>query len=159
MAFIFIKRRKEPIDISPERAYKIKCRWLGIDGVEKADPTDTVDIGSWAGEYSQILSIEIPKDRKPVDNVKFDTSDDTFKKEEMRLLAMPIEDRAKLLDMFEIRWFMRSGMTEKIVPQDVIEQAKALAYEYFKNNPLSAFVPLDVFEPLLAMRWGVKKGR
>lgn len=159
MALLYIKKRREPIDIKPERAYKIKQRWLGIDGVEKADPTDTLDVGEWAGEYSQIASIEIPKERFEKAQKNYVDPEEEQRKEELRLIAMPIEERAKILYMFEMRWFMRSGMSEKNAPPDVIEKAQKLALAYYKENPMQPYLPEHVLEPLLVARWGEKKKR
>lgn len=73
MAKIIIKGRKEPIELDNETAKKVKHRWCGdvSTGAGKADPTDIVDLGDWAGEYGSIRSIELdryvpPPKTKPV---------------------------------------------------------------------------------------------
>lgn len=72
MALISIKGRKEPIEISNEIARKIKHRWCGDvnTGAGKADKTDILDLGEWAGEYGAIRSIELDRGPAPAPKVK-----------------------------------------------------------------------------------------
>lgn len=62
MALIHIRRRQEPITISDERARILKDRKFGneIKHVQKAEPSESVDLGEWAGEYGEIRAIDIP---------------------------------------------------------------------------------------------------
>ena len=63
MGRIKIKGRRENIELDDTRCQKLKNKWLGLNGERKADIKDLVDIGDWAGEYSQIDSIEIVKEK------------------------------------------------------------------------------------------------
>lgn len=63
MALISIKGRKDPIEVPNDIARKVKRRWLGVfeTGEGKAEKTDVLDLGDWAGEYGQIKSVELDK--------------------------------------------------------------------------------------------------
>ena len=61
MALIFIKKRREPIEIEYTRAKKIKdLRFGDINGNGKGAPLETVNLGDeWAGELGQISAVEL----------------------------------------------------------------------------------------------------
>lgn len=63
MAIIYIKGKQDPIHVPNDKAAKIKQRWLGDPefDIPKAEYTDIIDLGEWAGEYGQIKGIEIEK--------------------------------------------------------------------------------------------------
>lgn len=67
MAKIFIKSRKEPLEIPNEKAKQIKLRWCGDSntGAGKAERDDILDLGEWAGEYGSIRSIELDRFTPP----------------------------------------------------------------------------------------------
>jgi len=150
MAFIYIKRKKDPVILSEERAQKLKEAWL-------ANPksADLVDLGEWSGGMNEIVSIEmvrnIPK------NKMVDIEAET-KEAERIILATPIENRAKFLGEFKLAWFMRSGMLEKEPPEEVLKKAEKIALDFYTKFPNDIRVPPSNFEPLLFAKFGVKKG-
>ena len=158
MAFIYIRKRREPIEVENERARKIKLlRFGNQDGEGKADPSDLIDLGDdWAGEIGQISSVEITKTRPQ--EVKVDPLKE---QNEWRAaqLAMPVEVRAKNLTVFKIAWFMRSGMKQKEPPPTVMEFAERMALNWFKAHPNAPELGGDVLEELLTKHWGAKKGK
>lgn len=147
MAQIFIKKRKEPIFISDERAGKLKKIWL-----ENPKSDDLVDLEIWTGEIRMISSIEIEKERKE-NRVDYEKE---HREAVERILKQPPEVRAKHLGEFELNWFMRSGMNEKHPPQEVMQKAEAIALKYFTENPNQIRVPRELYEPLMFARFGVK---
>lgn len=70
MALIHIKKRATPIELDFERARKLKQRKYGYDGISKAENTDQVDLGEWAGQYGEIISIDTSVDRSRRSNEK-----------------------------------------------------------------------------------------
>lgn len=75
MAKVFIKNRKEPLEVDNTTAKRVKSRWCGdpTTGAGKAQKDDILDLGEWAGEYGAIRSIELdryihPEQTKPVQN-------------------------------------------------------------------------------------------
>lgn len=160
MAFIKVKGRREPIEISNERARKIKALRFG-DGISessKSDPTEMIDLGDeWAGELGQIVAIELTRDRPVVQQQTDPQADEKRWRAEM--LAMPIEERAKHLGSFKMSWWFRSRMVEKEPPAAVIEYAEKLALAWFKENPNAPELDARVLEPLLVKNWGERRGR
>jgi hypothetical protein len=76
MAKIFIKGRNEPLEVQNEIAKQVKHRWCGdvSTGAGKAEKSDIVDLGDWAGEYGQIRCIELdryipPARTRPVETI------------------------------------------------------------------------------------------
>lgn len=152
MGFIYIKRRREPIEVANDRAYRVKCRWLGIDDTPKAEPTEVLDLGEWAGEYSQIVSVEMSKEApKPAK-----TYEEEEREKHAELMRTPVEERAKMLGAFKLGWFVRSHMTQKEPPATVMDVAERVALAYLKKNPRVAFATNDVFEPIFKQHFGKK---
>jgi hypothetical protein len=59
MALICVTGRRDPIEISNERAKVLKAKWL-----DETTPKDKkVDLGVWSGTYGQIKTIEITVER------------------------------------------------------------------------------------------------
>lgn len=153
--FIYIKRKKDPIEVTEDRARKIKLLRFGNDGENKADPEELIDLGDeWAGKLGEITAVEIKKDvpkTKPIDP-------DAERREWMRQeLAKPIEERAKELALFKIAWWMRSGMKEKEVPKTVLEVAEQEALKWFTEHPNAPQLDTSVLEPILVKYWGTAK--
>ena len=60
MALIYIKKRREPIEIANERARGLKEQWM-----DKNTPKDDIiDLGVWAGCIAEIQSIELTSERR-----------------------------------------------------------------------------------------------
>ena len=150
MAYIYIKRRKEAIVISNERALKLKKLWL-----ENPKSADLVDLEQWSGALNEIVSIEMEKNNQ--DNKIEDFNTEYHKHRKMKL-AQPPERRAKNLEEFKLIWFTRSGLTEKEAPQEALEKAEKISFDYFTKNNLEFRVPAIEFEPILFARFGVKSG-
>lgn len=159
MAFIYIRGRREPIEIENDRARKIKALRFGdINGENKADPSEMVDLGDdWAGELGKITAVEITK--KPVERAKSDPEAE-HKIEEARMLALPIETRLEQLGYgyFKLSWWMRSGQREKEPPEAVMAEAAKASKDWYKLHPSTAFPPNSAYEPILSKYWGAKKG-
>lgn len=158
MALIVIRRRKEPIEIENARAQRIKERWVGTDTVAKAEPDELLDLGEWAGKYSQIESIEMTRPKR-VEVVKDPLAEE--KAEHARLLAMKIEDRVDAIGfgMFKITWWMRSGRqpAHKEPPKEVMDFAKRYALTYLKAHPTETSIPSNVYTELLVKHWGARE--
>lgn len=160
MALVYIRRKKEPIEIDNDRARKIKLLRFGdINGNGKADPSELVDLGDeWAGELGQIAAVEITKERPAV--VQVDPEAER-RAEEARLRAIPIEKRVDVIGFgfFKLSWWMRSGRqeTQKNPPEHVMDYARRYALAYLKANPKEVSIPITVYEPLLEKHWGKKE--
>lgn len=150
MSNIYIKRRRDPIVISEDRAVKLKQAWLTNPKSE-----DIIDLGEWSGEISQIVSIEIEK--KQTSNPIKNFADENYKARK-EILATPIEVRAGFLGKFKLAWFMRSGLKEKEPPADIMLKAKVIALEHYTKEPNDISVPMQLFEPLLFSRFGIRQG-
>ena len=156
MALIYIKKRREPIEVDNERARKIKLlRFGNVDGVGKVDPSELIDLGDdWAGEIGQISAVEIKKEQPR--EVKADPMQEQ-REWVTAQLAMSIEERAKQMFKFKIDWFTRSHFKQKEPPATVMEYAERIALNWFKAHPNAPEFPNDILEPLLVKHWGVKK--
>ena len=58
MAFIYIKKRENPVFLKDDLARQLKKDWIS-----KIDKNEIVNLGEWAGTYNDIKSIEIPSDK------------------------------------------------------------------------------------------------
>lgn len=154
-ARVFIKGRKEPIEIENDRARKLKILRFGdANGNGKADPMQGIDLGDeWAGELGKISSVEL--ERREQTKQAFDQEQSCLE-DAMKILAIPIAERAKLVGQFKLEWFMRSNLTEKDPPEDVVAQAQEISLGYYTENPQAIRVARELFEPLLSARWGGK---
>lgn len=155
MALIYIRARREPIEIENERARKIKALRFGdINGENKADPSEMIDLGdAWAGELGRIVAVEMTKVEKSAP--KYDPN-----KEMNEYIAsqrkLPIKERAAQLARFKMSWWSRSGMKEKEPPQAVLAEALKLSLDYYKEHPDAYEVPMSILEPVLVKYWGSK---
>jgi len=66
MALIILSGRKDPIEVTNDRARMIKARWSGVGGM-KASSEDLVDLDWISFRYGQIKSIEMQKETKERD--------------------------------------------------------------------------------------------
>lgn len=156
---IYIRGRKEPVIIEDnDRARRIKRLRFGdpTTGEGKADPSELLDLGDeWAGEIGKISGVEIKKEepkREPPPDPRIERE-----KELKELLALSFEERAKRrLFFFEMRWWKRSGMKEKIPPEAVKSEALKMAVDWFKKNPNEAYLDISALEPLLVKYWGAE---
>ena len=156
-ARVFIKGRKEPIEIENDRARKLKVLRFGdANGNGKADPLQGIDLGDeWAGEIGKIATIEL--DRPAQTKKQFDQEQSCLE-DAMKILAIPIAERAKLVGQFKLEWYMRSNLTEKEPPAEAIAKAQEISLAYYTANPKAIRVERKLFEPLLFARFGLKKG-
>jgi hypothetical protein len=157
MALVFIKRKKEPVEISNERARRIKVLRFGDQfGENKAEPTELVDLGDeWAGEIGQIVSVEITKDR-PHEKIVEDP-DKEYRAFIESQLKLSLRDRASQLARFSMMWFARSSFSEKEPPQEVKDMAREAGLKWLTANPNEPLVHIKVYEPILVKYWGEKK--
>lgn len=160
MALIYIKRRKEPIEIDNDRARRIKAMRFGdLNGNGKLDEHELIDLGDeWAGELGQIAAVEIKKEAPP--RPVYDPEAER-RAEEAKLRAIPIDKRVDAIGFgfFKLTWWMRSGRSpeHKEPPAHVMDYARRYALDYLKKNPNEVGIPINVYEPLLEKHWGKKK--
>lgn len=151
MAKIYVKRKLDPIEIGNERAKIIKADWLIT-----ANKKDIADLGSWAGVLGDIVSIEIEAPRMEIKDPR-DNYQEEIEKNRERLLRMPIEERANLLEWFKIYYFMKSGFEIKEPPREVMIKAYKIQLQYFKFFPNMIRVPAIEFDDLLNVELGNKE--
>lgn len=134
MATIKIRGRLEPITIENDRAYKVKQRKFGLDGVEKAEPTDVVDLGDWAGEYSRIVEIEMTKERRQGEDPEVVRQREE-EAQRQKWLAMSPEEKAKNTGRFKLSYSMRLGDFKAEPPEKVMAEVQARLLKYYTENP------------------------
>lgn len=106
MAKVRIKRKLELLTIDDDRARSLKNRWLGINGASKAEVTELLDLGSWAGNYGQIDGVEIETERKvdewekTVSKVYSDVELESFHKEMQRYRTTKIDPAGREFDSY-----------------------------------------------------------
>lgn len=154
MALIYIKRRKEAIEVSNERAQALKDVWIGANGKDKMDEHELVDLGEWSGEIGQIVSIEMTKIEAPKPRVQ-----DEIEEENRAWLAMSPEAKGSNLGRFNLGWFTRSGMREKNAPEEVQAKARGILIGFYSTNPNAIAYPSDILEPLFEEHFGAKTGK
>lgn len=138
---IKIKKRDFPIEVSTELAQQIKNRKYGLNGARQADPGDLVDFGDkWAGTYADIHQIEIIREPKKV--VK--TDEELAAEYDREMLAMPIEERAKILGFSLRNNFYISTDPRRDMTEEEKVQAISLQLDYFRANPNAPQVPKPV---------------
>lgn len=145
MALIKIRGRLEPITIDDARAKKIKERKFGVEGrVEKALPTELIDLGEWAGEYGRIVEIELSRaaepDRRDEDRKR---EEEEARKKELAFIALPPEQKAKRCVFFEVAYCTRvMGQIKCEVPQEAADRAYQVRLKWFQENPKSSRCPV-----------------
>lgn len=154
MARIVIKGRREPIEIEYERAAKIKNRWLGVNGEEKATKDDILDLGIWSGEYGRIAEIELIPSFTSSQSVE-----DPLKKyedEEQKRIAewvtLTPEQKGSRLSRFKLAYGHKTGKYNEPVPEDILKKAEKIQVDYYKKNPKAFGVPYEAFGDLLPPR-------
>ena len=133
MARIKIRGRLEPIEMDNARAQKVKNRKFGLNGEQKAEAIDTVDLGDWAGEYGRIVEIEMTKEvnnNQSVDNRAIEEE-----AERKKWLALSPEAKAGALGRFKLSYAMRSGNYSAEPPAELLEKAKKILLKFFTENP------------------------
>lgn len=154
MAIVKIKGRREVINLPDERARQLKNVWLGKFGYTKANPREVIDLDEWVGEFGQIASIEIYTSGAQRENVDYLEQE---RKDHEAILAIPIEERAKLIAQFKLEWYARSEFKEYEPPEEIKKQAEEISLKFYTENPQAVRVDRELFEPLLAGRFGDKK--
>lgn len=149
MALIYVKRRKDPIKISNARAQAVKDAKFGNGNTPKADNEEFLDLGIWAGQFGEIVQIELdevsvstpPKSNEP-------SQEEMMKKEDDRLLSLSIEDRAEhhLKFISQWHWFGWSKMQEKEAPDDAKDFMRKKLIAFFKKYPNEPRVPNQLKE-------------
>lgn len=88
MAKIFIKGRREPIEVPYQTAKHVKKNWLGLEGMDKRAKDDALDLGdAYAGTYGEIKGIElqvemvVSTEKHPLEDEFFQSEFADFKKE------------------------------------------------------------------------------
>ena len=152
MAQIYLKGRKEPIEVTNEVARNVKRRWCGdpSTGAGKAEKDDILQLDDWAGEYGMIKMIELDKVKTEVDHEshrKAQEAEDERQRQEW--LKLPPEKKALLLGHFKLRWSVHHGFSKADPPQDVLDKAYQIQLEYFRANPESEVMPVEQLKVLL----------
>ena len=116
MAYIYIKKRNDPIHMDNVRARKIKDMWLGTPTTQKANPNDLIDLGTWSGEFSRIASIEMEVERKY-----------TFNESDEQIIS--VEQRRELFrkfrpDFMKERDVMVNKKEEEYIPDYISKESK-----------------------------------
>jgi len=153
MAKIKIRGRFDPIEIDNARAQKVKDRKFGNNGVEKAEATDVVDLGDWAGEYGRIVEIEMTK----TETRSSGDQDAREKEEEERRaqwLALSPEEKGKATGRFKLSYSVRTGVFKQDPPDDVMAQVIERQTRFFTENPTADMCPVTVLEDLLPKQKG-----
>ena len=149
MARITIKGRKDPIEISRERAVAVKNRWLGLNDQAKADPHDVFDLGDWAGEYGRIAEIDLDEPlAKLPQRVEIDEAAEEKKQADAWAL-LTVDQKADQLAYFVFAYKSRSGLFGVDPPQEVMDKARKIQAKYFKANPTQRRVPVAEFDTIL----------
>lgn len=148
MAKLIIKGRREPIIIENARALKIKERMFGLNGVEKADPTNLIDLGTWSGSYDRIVEIEITEESTEKIKVLSDNEVDEAVKRESWLLLTP-EQKAERLSKFILAYNSIRRDFVSPIPEAILKSAYDIQLRYYQRNPRALSVPADQFEGIL----------
>ena len=148
MAKIFIKGRREPIDIENARAVIIKNRKYGLNGEQARRPEDAVDLGDWCGEYGRIMEIELT-----VENQLSDTEQKAREKEEQKRqdewLRMPPENKGRFIGKFRLAYQAALGDFKAGVPAEAEQLVVQLQTDFYEKNPHALGVPSEVYAHLL----------
>ena len=155
MAFVYLKRRRDPIEISNERAIRLRVMWLGDEnGNNKADPNTAFTIGGVSCDLSELKMIDIP-DESPKQQRDYEAE---HRIEMQKALSTPVEIRAMADGLFQLSWFMRSGMKTEYenVPREVLNEVHSCQLDWLKKNTHVPFAPPHVTEHILVRYFGKK---
>jgi len=153
MAKIKIRGRFEPIEIDNARAQKVKDRKFGNNGIEKAEATDVVDLGEWAGEYGRIVEIEMTIAEKRNSHEQ-DRATQEEEERRRQWLALSPEEKGKATGRFKLSYSVRTGEFKKDPPADVMGQVIERQTKFFTENPTAEMCPVSVLEDLLPKQQG-----
>ena len=148
LAKVKIRGRSDPLFIDVSRAQKLKDRKFGLNGVEKADAFDTVDLGEWAGEYGRVVEVEMPK--KEVDSRSHQAEEQRKEREEQeKWLKLPPEQKGKGTGYFQLAYSMRVGDFGVKVPADLLKKVEKAQVEFYRKNPTKTRMSADDYGDLL----------
>lgn len=160
MALIYVKRRKDPIKISNQRAQAVKDAKFGNGDTPKAENDEFLDLGIWAGQFGEIVQIELDEvvSVKAVDTTELDRQKQ-IEQDEAEMRAMSKEDLAnRHLRMFALwKWFGWSHMQEKEAPQEAQDFMYKKLLSFFKKNPSAIYPPNELSDAFKSHFFGVKK--
>jgi hypothetical protein len=147
MAMIKIKNRSDLIIIPNEMGIRIKDKWLGNSEkkIGKANKNDVLDLGEWAGEYGQISSIEIEKEKR-IDDISQENEEKLYKEIEQFRNSSP-ENKSRNLDKFKTTYFLKNNHTYPT--PDILSKAYDIQLNYFIKNPKAIVVPNEEFNSLI----------
>lgn len=147
MALIYVKRRKDPIKISNDRALAVKDAKFGNGNTPKADNEEFLDLGIWAGQFGEIVQIELDEiiTRQASQAPDYEAEK---KAEEDAMRKLSKEDLAKKhLRMISLwKWFSWSKMAEKEAPQEAQDFMLKKLTDFFKKNTNEIYPPKDLVE-------------
>ena len=153
MALIYIRGKRDPIQVSNERGIEIKKHRFGEvmpDGhtLGKSEPTEDIDLGVWCGEIGQIRAVELePKPREA------DPQDLQQQEEEARRfqewIKQPPEKKARHFEYFKICWSVAHNFEKSDPPPHVLDEVYKIQLDYFKKNPKATVTPKDMFGSIL----------
>jgi len=154
MARIYIKGRREPLEIENTRAQMVKNRKLGLNNKTMADPMDMVDLGDWCGEYGRIGEIELTQTQ----GSRIDTYQDIADKKERQRVkkwkAMSPQGKAEQLGAIRLSYSVRIGDYKAEIPEELVKEIVAIRKKFYEEQPDVEKVPAELYEHLLPPRRG-----
>jgi hypothetical protein len=158
MAHVYLKRKAEPLVYSAEKARKIKLWWVGDEekGIEPQDRETKIDYGTEVFELHEIRRISIPEDEDINKPPAIDYEAERENQYRQNLL-ITVEERAKAFARFNTAWFMRSEMTQKSAPDNVLEEVYKLQLAHLIQNPTVDYCPPNITQHLLEKAEPVKE--
>ena len=155
-AQIYIKGRKEPIEVTNEVARSVKARWCGdvLTGAGKAEKDDILSLDDWAGEYGMIKMIELDKiSAKAIDSETLirnrEDREAQEEKQKQVWIDTPAEKKAESLSHFKLAWSRYHDFRKDDPPQEALDKAYKIQVEYFRAHPSAVLVPSTEFGELL----------
>jgi len=147
MAYIYIKGRSEPLEVKCEVAKQIKKRWF--EKMDTGRQNDLLEIGEWAGEYSQIKCVETTPDRFASSRVDVMTQ---AQQEREHFRQQPPEKKAECLGYFKMIWWQATQSWGEEPPADILEKAKEILIKYYRKNPNAEHAGREVFKSLIGSK-------
>lgn len=156
MARIKIRGRREELTLDNERALKLKRRKFGLDNVEKAKPNDGVDLGIWAGEYGQIVSIEIETASVTPASRQQERMDAEEQAEKEAWAKLTPEEKASRIARFKLSYSVRLNDFTAEPPAKVLKELNKRLIEFFTEDSEAPHYPQELVEDLLPPKTGTQ---
>ncbi len=148
LAQIKIRGRLEPLIIDNERALKLKKKKFGSDLIQKAEPTDLIDLGEWSGEYSRIIEIEMTSGKDTTET----SFDKQVRKEEIateKWKKKTPEEKGRSIGRFTLAYQVRLCEFGTQPPEDVLKKVREIQTTFFESDAEATACPSELYEALL----------